>query len=69
MDLVRAVAAGGLAIWRNERRFAATESETEAEIRAAERRVRERRDGAPAASGRHEVTERGRHAAPRAARA
>jgi hypothetical protein len=65
MDLAHAIAAGGLAAGRTERRFTATETE----IRAAERRVVERRTAAVAASGRREYTERGRHAAPRPARA
>jgi len=65
MDLALAIAAGGLAARRTERRFVTTEDE----IRAAERRVGERRTAAVAASGRREYTERGRHAAPRPARA
>jgi hypothetical protein len=65
MDLAHAIAAGGLAARRTERRFTATETE----IRAAERRVVERRTAAVLASGRREYTERGRHAAPRPARA
>ncbi|MFD4420806.1 hypothetical protein ACFWN7_04780 [Agromyces sp. NPDC058484] len=65
MDLAHAIAAGGLAARRTEHRF----TTTEAEIRDAERRVVERRTAAVEASGRREYTERGRHAAPRPARA
>ena len=74
MDLAHAIAAGGLAARRTARRSAAGD----AEVREAERRVFERRraavaSGADAASGagsrRREYPERGRHAAPRPARA
>ena len=65
MDIAHAIATGVRAARRSERRFAVAE----AEIRAAERRVVERRTAAVAASGRREYTERGRHAAPRPARA
>ena len=64
MDLAHAIAAEVRAARRNERRFATAE----AEIRAAERRVFARRSAEGAASGSHEYTERGRHAAPRPSR-
>jgi len=65
MDLAHAIAAGGLAARRTDRRFTTTEEE----IRAAELRVLERRMAAVAASGRREYTQGGRHAAPRPVRA
>jgi hypothetical protein len=65
MDLAHALALGGLAARRTERRFRADD----AEVRAAERRVLERRSARAAASARRELTERGRHAAPRPANA
>jgi len=65
MSIAHAVAAAGLAALATDRLHKATETE----IRAAERRVIERRTQAEAASGRRAYTERGRHAAPRPARA
>lgn len=61
MDLAHAFAAGHLSARTTDRRFRADE----AEVRAAERRVVERR-AAVVESRRREYTERGRHvAAPR----
>lgn len=65
MDLAHALALGGLAARRTERRFRADD----AEVRAAEQRVLARRSAGAAASARREFTERGRHAAPRPANA
>ena len=65
MTIAHAIAAAGLAALATEHRF----TTTEAEVREAERRVLERRAAAVAASGRREYTERGRHSAPRPARA
>lgn len=65
MDLAHALAAGGIAARRTERRFRADEEE----VRAAEQRVLARRSARAAASARREFTERGRHAAPRPASA
>lgn len=65
MDLAHAIVAGGLAARATERRLVATE----AEVREAERRATERRVAVTAASARAHPTERGRHAAPRPARA
>jgi hypothetical protein len=67
MSFAHAVAAGFLSARITERRFGART--TEAEIREAEQRVIERRTAAVSASDRREYTERGRHAAPRPARA
>ena len=64
MSIAHAVAAAGLAALATDRLHKTTETE----IQAAERRVLERR-AAQAASERREYTERGRHAAPRPARA
>lgn len=64
MSIAHAVAAAGLAAFASNRQHKATETE----IRAAERRVIERRAATHAESGRREYTERGRHAAPRPAR-
>jgi hypothetical protein len=65
MDLAHAIAAGGLAARVTHRRFTGSE----AEVREAEQRVIARRAAAVAASGGRVYTERGRHAAPRPARA
>jgi hypothetical protein len=65
MDLAHALAVGGLAARRTERRFRADHEE----VLAAERRVVERLTARAAASARREFTERGRHAAPRPANA
>jgi hypothetical protein len=70
MDLAHAIAAGGLAARLTDRRFTASD----AEVREAEQRVLARRTAAAmaasgATSARREYTERGRHAAPRPARA
>jgi hypothetical protein len=65
MHLAHVIATGVRAARRTERRFTAIETE----VRAAERRVVERRAAAAAASGSREYTERGRHAASRPARA
>lgn len=65
MDLAHAIAASGLAGRRTERRFRTTE----AEIHEAELRVAARRAAVVEASARREYTDRGRHAAPRPARA
>lgn len=75
MDLAHAIAAGGLAARLTGRRFTASDTE----VREAERRVFERRRASVAAgaadaasadgSRRREYPERGRHAAPRPARA
>ena len=65
MSIAHAIAAAGLAALATDRLHRATETE----IRAAEQRVIERRTAAAGASGRREYTERGRHAAPRPARA
>jgi hypothetical protein len=65
MDLAHALALGGLAARRTERRFRTDD----AEVRAAEQRVLARRSARAAASARREFTERGRHAAPRPANA
>ncbi|WP_448810592.1 hypothetical protein [Agromyces bauzanensis] len=65
MDLAHAIAASGLAGRTAERRFRSTE----AEIREAEQRMAARRTAAAAASVPRAYPERGRHAAPRPARA
>jgi hypothetical protein len=65
MDLAHALALGGLAARRTERRFRADD----AEVRAAEQRALARRSARAAALARREFTERGRHAAPRPANA
>lgn len=65
MDLAHAIAVGGLAARRTDRRFRAGEEE----VRAAEQRALARRSARAAASARREFTERGRHAAPRPASA
>jgi hypothetical protein len=65
MHLAHVIATGVRAARRTERRFTAIETE----IRAAERRIVERRTAAVAVSGSREYTERGRHAAPRPSRA
>lgn len=65
MDLAHAFVAQVVAARATDRRFTATE----AEIRDAERRVAARRTTAVAASGSRQYSERGRHAAPRPARA
>lgn len=65
MDLAHAIALGGLAARRTDRRLRADETE----VRAAERRAIARRSARVAASARPELTERGRHAAPRPASA
>ena len=65
MVIAHAIAATGRTARTAERHFTAIETE----IRAAERRVVERRTTGAAASGSREYTERGRHAAPRPARA
>jgi hypothetical protein len=74
MELAHAIAAGGLAARKTERRFTASN----AEVREAERRVMARRAAATVAASvapsgataaRREYPERGRHAAPRPARA
>ena len=65
MDLAHAIAAGGLSA----RRTAARLRTTDAEVREAEARVLARRTAAVGAPARRELTERGRHAAPRPAQA
>lgn len=65
MHLAHALALGGLAARRTERRVRADDDE----VRAAQQRALERRSARAAASARHEYTERGRHAAPRPANA
>jgi hypothetical protein len=67
MSLAAAFTAGHLAARATERRFRASEDE----IAAAHERVLARRSAAAAAaaSARRAYTERGRHAAPRPARA
>jgi hypothetical protein len=60
MDLVHALAAGGLAARATDRRFTTDEGE----VRAAERRAVARREALVAAR-RPEYSERGRHVAPR----
>lgn len=65
MDLAHAVAAGGLAARRTDRRIRTTE----AEVREAEQRVAARRAALVGSSIRREYPDRGRHAAPRPARA
>jgi len=72
MDLVHALAAGGLAARATDRRFSADDAEVrEAERRATARRAAlvARREAVAAASTGREYTERGRHAAPRPASA
>ena len=59
MDLAHAFAAGQLSARTTDRRFRTDETE----VRAAERRVAERR-AAVVASRSRELTERGRHVAP-----
>jgi hypothetical protein len=65
MTIAHAIAAAGLAALATDRASKATE----VEVREAERRVIQRRSAAVAASDRRTYTERGRHAAPRPARA
>lgn len=65
MSLAAAFTAGHLAARATERRFRATE----VEIAAAHERVLARRSAAAPAPARRVYTERGRHAAPRPARA
>jgi hypothetical protein len=65
MRIAHAIAVAGLAALATDRIHTATETE----IRAAEQRVVERRTPDAVPSGRREYTERGRHAAPRPARA
>ena len=65
MDLAHAIALGGLAARRTDRRFRSGDEE----VRAAEERALARRSARAAASARPELTERGRHAAPRPANA
>jgi hypothetical protein len=65
MHLAHAIAAAGLSARTTRHRF----TTTEAEVREAERRVVERRTARVVASAPREYPERGRHAAPRPARA
>ena len=65
MDLAHAIAAGGLSARTTAGRFRTTE----AEVREAEARALARRASAVEAPARRELSERGRHAAPRPAQA